>query len=303
MSQRTIVEKADIAVSNLTTEGGYLNNEQSDAFIRMVQEQPTIIRICRTVRMNAPKRDIDKIGFATRILRAAPASGTPLAADERSKPSTSKLTMETKEVIAEVHIPYDVLEDNIERGGLEGTIMGMITERSAVDLEELIIQGDTTSTDSYLALFNGVLAKIVTHKVNQASVAISKTMFKNGLLQMPNKYLRNRSAMRHFISPDQETAYRDTLSNRQTGLGDTLIQGNPPVYAYGVPVEPVALMPNAYGFFTYPQNLIWGIQRQIMIETDKDIRARVLIIVVTMRCAFEIEEEDACVEYYGIATP
>jgi len=303
MSQRDIVAKADIAVSNLIADGGYLNPEQSDKFIRMIQEQPTIIKEIRTVRMNSPKREIDKIGFASRILRPAPASGETLASSERAKPTTSKITLTTKEVIAEVHLPYDVLEDNIERGSLEGTIMEMISERASVDLEELIIQGDTTSSDDYLALMDGILASISTNVVNQGNAAITKAMFKNGILEMPNKYLRNRAAMRHYISPDQETAYRDTVADRQTALGDSTLQGNNPLYAYGVPIEAVALMPNAYGFFTYPQNLIFGIQRQIMIETDKDIRARVLIVVLTMRCAFAIEEEEACVKYTNIATP
>ncbi len=303
MSQREFVQKLDLAVSQLVANGGYLNNEQSNRFIRMVQEQPTLLAQCRTVRMTSPKRDIDKIGFGSRILRPSPGSAVALLAEDRAAPVTGKITMTTKEVLAEVHIPYDVLEDNIERGNLETTIMQMIVERTAVDLEELLIQGDTGSSDAYLAIQDGVLKKISTNIVNQASADITKTMFKNGLLEMPNKYLRNRAAMRHFISPDQETAYRDTLSDRQTGLGDNLIQNNPPMFAYGVPVEPLALMPVASGFFSFPKNFIWGIQRQIMIETDKDIRARSIIIVLSMRVAFEIEEEEACVRYKNIATP
>ena len=75
---RSIIEKADIAVSNLVSSGGYLNTEQSDAFVRMIIDQPTMINQCRVVRMNSPKRKIEKIGFGSRILRAAPASGTAL---------------------------------------------------------------------------------------------------------------------------------------------------------------------------------------------------------------------------------
>jgi len=302
MPQRDIVEKADIAVSQLITHGGYLNTEQSNRFIRMVQEQVSLLGVVRTIRMNAPKREINKIGFGNRILRPSPGSGVALAADDRAAPTTEKLTLETSEVIAEVQIPYDVLEDNIERGNLEDTIMEMIVERTSVDLEELLILGDTASSDSYLALFDGALKKISSNIVSHSAI-IDRSLFKNGMLAMPNKYLRNRAAMRHFLSPGQEIAYIDTLAERATTLGDTSGESRIKSSPFGVPLEAVALMPDTYGFFTYPQNLIWGIQRQIMIETDRDIRARALVVVLTLRIAFEIEEEEACVKYTNITAP
>ena len=41
-------------------------------------------------------------------------------------------------------------------------------------------------------------------------------------------------------------------------------------------------------------------QRQIQVETDKDIRSREIIIVLTLRAALGIEEEDASVKYTNI---
>jgi HK97 family phage major capsid protein len=248
--------------------------------------------------------EINKIGFATRILRAAPASGTALPAAQRSKPTTEKITLTTKEIIAEVHIPYDVLEDNIERGTLEDTIMDLIAERASLDLEELIILGDTGSADTYLALADGVLAQAVSHVVDYTAnpQSVTKAIFKAALKAMPNKYLRNRSAMRHFVSPHAEIEYADSLANRETPLGDQKVTGWMPNYAYGVPVQPAALMPNSKAIFTYPKNLIFGVQRQMMIETDRDIRARVLIVVLTMRIDIKFEEEDAVVKVDGIST-
>jgi len=59
-------------------------------------------------------------------------------------------------------------------------------------------------------------------------------------------------------------------------------------------------MPAANGLLTDPKNLIFGIQRQIHIETDKDIRSREYIIVLTARVDFQIEEEEAVVKYTNI---
>jgi HK97 family phage major capsid protein len=296
-SSRDIIKKADLAVANLIADGGYLNSEQANKFIDIVIDQPTLIQTVRTVRMNAPKRKIEKIGFGNRILRAAPSSGTALAENLRARPDLGMIELETKEIIAEVWIPYDVLEDNIEHGGMEDTIMAKIAERTALDLEEMLILGDTNSADTYLALTDGVIQLTpVGNTVDGSAVTdVTKALFKAGIQYMPTKYLRNVSMMRYYTSHHVETEYRDSLVDRETILGDSKITGRTPCYAYGVPVVPCALMPNNKLILTYPDNIIWGVQRDIMIETDKDIRRRVLIIVLTLRVDVKMEQPDACV--------
>jgi len=308
-NQEVIVQKADLALSDLET-AGKLNPEQTDRFIRTLIDQPTLLNVVRTVAMGAPQMKINKIGFGTRILHPA-VSATPLPDNLRSKPDLGQVQLETKEIIAEVNIPYDVLEDNIERGnvnvplqtgagGLHQTIVDLIAERAALDLEELAIQGDTTNVaDPYLALQDGYL-KMATANVVNVGGAFDKSAVKQALKTMPTRYLRNRSAMSHFVSVDNETEIRDQYGARQTALGDAQVQGLLPVYVYGSKVVPVALMLGTSGLFTDPMNLIFGIQRNIMIEYDKDIRARVFIIVLTCRVDFAIEEVNAVVKYTGI---
>ncbi len=302
MRTEDVLRKADLAVSDLISDGGYLNPIQANTFIRMLIDQPTLVNAVRVVPMNAPTMEINKIGFAERILRKAPASGVALPADQRAKPATDKVELLTKEVIAEVHLPYDVLEDNIERGALEDTVMSLIAERASLDIEELIILGDLLSADTYLALMDGVLKQAVSHVVDWTAnpVAISKSVWKAGIKAMPNKYLRNRASMRFYSSPHTEIEYADSLANRETPFGDSKVTGWTPNFAYGVPIEPAALMPNEKAIFTFPKNIILGVQRQIMIETDRDIRARVLIIVLTMRLDLKYEEEDAVVKLDGL---
>jgi hypothetical protein len=95
------------------------------------------------------------------------------AATDRSKPTTSQITLTTSEVMAEVRIPYEVLEDNIERGGMADTVLALIAERAALDLEELLILGDTASGDAYLALMNGILKRVTTNVVDAQNGSIS----------------------------------------------------------------------------------------------------------------------------------
>ena len=293
---RNIIEKADLAVSQMVSDGGYLNPEQSDTFIRKVMEQPTVINRVRTVTMNSPKMNIDKIGFGSRILRAAPSSGTPLKAEDRVRPEFDQVQLETEEVMAEAHIPYDALEDSIERGDLENTIMDLIGQRASLDLEELLITGDTTSDDSYLSLFDGAI-QLAQHEYDGSAISdFDKSVFKPALQTMPEKYLRNLGSMEFMASQYNVIDYRDKLADRSTGAGDDFYLNRPTVYAFGVPVVPAPRMPDNTMLFTYPQNLLFGMQRDIMIETQRDIRSRVLVVVLTMRIAINAEESDAMVK-------
>jgi hypothetical protein len=175
---RDLVERTMITVDDLVNDGGYLNPEQANTFIKMLVDEPTIMRDMRTVTMPGPQMKINKIGFGQRILRAAPASGTyPTSPDTLSDrglapslyavPVTDHVDLQTVEVMAEVRLPYDVLEDNIERDRLEQSVMQLIASQTAIDLEELIILGDTdlVSVDPYLGSHDGMLKMATLHSI------------------------------------------------------------------------------------------------------------------------------------------
>jgi hypothetical protein len=311
MSNVRLMQKADLEVSNLASHGK-LNVEQSNEFIRLIRTQPTILNAARMQIMSAPERKINKIGFGSRILKPG-VENTALSAGDRSVPVTSGLTLTTKEVMAEVRLTYDTLEDNIEggswggsapngpvsgrpaSGGLRDTIMALIAEKVAEDLEELAILGDTGSGDAYLALTNGYVALASTNVFDNSSAGINKAALRDAVKTMPDQYLRNRNQMRHFVSVDNEIDYRDTLAGRETAMGDSQFAGTGPIYGSAVAVSAVPQMPEDKGLLTHPKNLIWGIQRDISMEMDKDITSRTIIIVVTARVDFQIEETLAIV--------
>lgn len=337
-SNKQLIEKADFASADLTTAGA-LTAEQANKFVRTLIEEPTLLRDVRVVEMNSPTRNINKIRFNKRILRAATsataltteatASGTafdPTAATgeavSRAKPQTSQVTLETDEVIAEVWLPYDVVEDNIEAGnigvhrdtggtslggGFLDTVLQLMAERAALDLEELAILGDNSldTADPYLDLQDGYLELVRnggnTNDVDGAS--LTKTVFKNSKKTMPDQYLRNLGQIVHYVSHDQETEYRDTVADRATGLGDSTLEGDRAIRVFGSPIVPNSTIPENEGLFSNPKNFIWGVQRQMMLEWDKDISARVIKFVLTARVALAVEEATAAVIHTNIGTP
>ena len=318
MASEKLIQKADIALSDLSANGGLLSPEQSEEFIRRLIKQPTIVNQARVVPMKGSQRKINKIGFGSRILRKPAASLTDLPAADRSKPTTSQIVLNTNELQAEVWIPYDVIEDNIEggnigthkekgapnaSGGIVDTIMDMITEQVGADLEEYALLADTISVDPMLALDDGWIKRCNAHTFDQTNNPCDRTMFHHGLKIMPPQYIRSRRSLKHFVSVGAELDYREFLGGRETALGDAQhAQGINPVYGVGSLVEPSGYMPSTTGILTNPKNFIMGIQRNIHIETDKKISARAVQVVVTLRIALQVEEPDAAVLYQNIGS-
>ena len=311
-TKEQIIQKADMTLQDIIDNGGYLTTAQADRFIEDLIDQPTIMNQARVIAMSSPKQEINRIGFGQRIMRKAPEDGETLDASKRSKPTTKKIELSTVEVMAEIELPYKVIEDNIMRGNINAggdrptgafvdMILRLIAERAATDMEELALLGDKDDADEYLALVDGWLKRTKSHIVDHEGAEISKTMFKNGVKTLPSRFHRNLSSMRHFVSVAQNVEYSDKLSSRETALGDSKIQTLENNWGSGVPVRGVPLMPEDKGLLANPQNLIFGIQREMSLEFEKNIRARKFIIVLTARVDVQIEDEEANVKYTNIA--
>lgn len=298
MRNQEVINKAEVTIGTLKT-GGLMNPTQSSTFIRMVQNAPTLLQDARVIPMDSDAQKIEKIGFGQRILRPG-VEGKAVPANDRVAPTTSTVELNAKEVIAEVNITYDTLENNIEGDALQNTIMQMLAERAAVDIEELILNGDTSSSDTYLAQLDGIRKQATSHIVDVAGEPLTRQVFKQGYKAVPPKYLRVPQEFRFYSSPGQEVEWKDKVADRQTNLGDAAVQGGLSS-AFGVPVKGIANMQpyDADGtdvsdiLLTHPKNIILGFSRNIRIEVDKDIRNRKFIIVLTAKLDSKFEEEDA----------
>lgn len=307
MNNREIIEKAAMTLSDLAS-GGLMNPAQSNRFLRMIQDEPTILNQARFVPMTSDSRKIEKIGFGQRVLRAG-VEGQALADNDRSVPTTSTINLNAKEVIAEINITYDTLENNIEKDGIRETIMQMLAQRAALDLEELVVNGDTAITgDPYLKLIDGIRKQAVSHVVDFEGAGLSKAAFKQAYKAMPSKYIRNPRDFRFFTSYMSEIDWIDHVSDRQTVLGDSSLQGGK-ASAYGIPVNGIAMLqpydsgdgnPVSDMLLTHPKNIVMGMSRNIRVEVDRDIRERKFIIVLTAKIDTVFEEEDAVVKVIGV---
>lgn len=324
-TNQEIIEKAAMSLSDLSA-GGLMNTKQFNTFYRKIIDAPTILRDARNVPMTPDSMKIEKIGFGQRVLQKGTEGTAPAT---QAVPTTSTVTLNAKEVIAEVNITYDTIENNIElgnlgpnnasgtAGGIQDTIMSLLADRVALDLEELIINGDTASADSYLAILNGIRKKAVSHVIDGGAggMAFDKSVFLKAMNAVPAKYRRNPAEWRMYTSYANQLAWMDQIASRQTILGDKGVEGNLAT-AYGVPVSGIAMLQDydldgggagtqmgSDLIFTHPKNIIVGFSRNVRVEVDKDIRARKFIVVVTAKVDAQFEEEDAVSKIARIKTP
>jgi len=306
-TNRSILEKAELALADITGQNGILQTAQAQRFIKLLVKESKVMGMATVTPLKAPKQLVNKTRFTSRVLRRGQ-EATALAEADRSKPTFTFVEHDAQLFKAEVRITDEVLEDNIEGDQLRQTVMSSLAEKIASDMDEVIVQGDTTSTDDFLAAFDGILALATTNIVNAGTVSMHKGILRDMLKTMPSEWLRNKGAMRFLTSVDAELDYRDSLSDRMTLVGDqalAAIGSETAVVGYsGVPVIDIPMFPENLGggtnctnvILTDPKNIDVGIWRKIKIETDKDISAGVLVVVATMRFDALFQEELAVVK-------
>lgn len=304
---RTLLEKADLALADLTAGGGILQPAQAQKFMRIMIKASRLVGMTTVVPLSSPKQAVPKIRLSQRILHAG-FEARALPAADRAKPEFSKMEFDAQLFKGEVRLDNEVLEDNIERGDLKNTIMQLIAQRCAADVEEITIQGDINSTDPYLARLDGVLKQATSHVVDVDGESVSKVTFRDMLRAMPQEYTRDKRNLKFLTSTNSEINYRDYLADRATVIGDKFLEQDTSVTWMGIPIEDIPMMPENLGaglntsaiLFTDPKNINIGIWRQIRIETDKDVSAGVLLIVVSTRFDVKFLEETAVVKAINV---
>lgn len=313
MNMKEVLAKADMALSDLAT-GGLMLPEQSDNFIRILGQDTNLLNDVRTIPMARPKMNVNKLDLASRALRVAnqgvissPRSGEEgtraLARADRVKVTTTKVELDTYEVIAEVNLPYEVLEDNIEGGAIDQTrfqqtVLDKLAERIRIDIEDVMINGDTDSGDTFLAERDGVLKLTTSNIVNNGGAALDAVTFNEMVQTLPDKFKRVINRYKYYVSHNKALQYMMQVAQRQTGLGDAVLVGGQGVNfaPFGIPMVGVASMPGSSALMIDPSNILFGVQRNMRLEFDRDTRERVLIMVFTMRFDFKLEQEDMAVK-------
>lgn len=308
-SNKRLMEKADMEVSDLIADGGYLLDEQANRFVVDLVEESVLLQMADVRGLKSHTQIIDKVGISGRVLRPG-TSGVALAAADRTKPVTDNVELQTVLMKGEIDLNDEILEDNIEAGTFKTTVMAMMSEHVAYDMDWLLANGDTTSSDAFTALLDGMIKSTTSHVINAGTVPLAKSHLKSALKSMPSRYNRTKAKQRFLTSEDAEIDYRDFVSDRMGPLGDKHMEDDAPVRYGNRAILGVPVFPDNLGggtnctavLLTDPKNARWGIWRKVRVETARDVKAGEWAMVVTVRAGFKWKEEDAVVMIENVLT-
>jgi HK97 family phage major capsid protein len=300
-SNRELIQKADMALADLAP-GGLLVPKQAAKFLRIAIKKNVLSSQVRAPTMTHPTEEQPKILWTGRVLQPA-TSGVALGVAQRSKPTFDKMTLTSQLAKGEVHYPREMLEDQIERGTLRNTLVSFMGEKISADIEDLLINGDTTSTDTWLAYMDGLLKLATTNVLPGAGSALTGDILRDLIQTMPEEF-DDQPGMGFFTNRKARSDRRSELRTlHPDSLGAGVVAGaTSATLGYDdVPLHKVPRFPNNLGggsnrtnvLMCDPKNAVMGFQRRVTLDSEFRISEQVWAIVVTLRIAIQWEHEPA----------
>lgn len=287
-------------VGDLVSDGGILQPEQSRQFIEYIFEQQVLAQDGRRVTMRANTTELEKMNVGERVIRAAAqADATYTNADVQF----TKVTLTTKKIRLDWEVSSEALEDNIEGAGLEDHLVRTMTRAFANDLEDLAINGTGAGTNNFLNILEGFVS--IESDGNSATYGTTVESLQGLVLAMPRKYRGSRSNMKFYADTETVAAIVNGLGSSGNLNSERIVErvidgsapqtlGSPIAYrVLGLPLVEVPLMPAGYVSLTFPENRIWGFQRDVTVHREFKPKKDTVEYTVFLRFGVAVEETDA----------
>lgn len=306
--------------------GGLLVHDQADRFIDYMWDATALAQDARTVRMHADTLDIDKVAVGQKLLRLA----TQATDDGVNAAATfTKISLTTKKLRLDWELSTESLEDNIEGAALEDHIARLMATAAGNDIEDLIINGDTTlSSDALYKSFDGYkkLSLAGGRVVDAAGAGITKATFNSALKALPRLYKQRRNQLRFYSGSNlvQDYLYSlvSSVGTSATTTPDEIASGilrgnivgpsgqgggNYP-FAFGVPIVEIPMFSetltgsysgatgnHGYVELTFPNNRIVGVKREITVYREFKAKKDSIEYTMFTRVGVQIENLDSYV--------
>ena len=303
--------------------GGLLNPEQSARFLDYMFDATVIGKVARTVRMKSDTAEIDRMSIGEKLMKLA-SEGENTGVN--SAVTFSKISLTTKKLRMDWELSTESLEDNIEGADLEDHIARLMATQAGNDIEDVILNGNTSLTgDALYKSFDGVVkkAKASGRVVDANGAAVSREVFNKALKAMPRKYKQRRGDLRFLAGSNliQDFLYANSIGTNQTipqDIASSVIRGGvaplggPAGYvapfAFGIPIVEVPLLPETQAgdytgqtgshgdiHLTFPNNVVIGIKRDVTVYRFFWPRKDSIEYTMYTRVGVQIEQADAWV--------
>ena len=295
--------------------GGILNAEQANRFIEYIFEQQVLARDGRRVTMRANSMDLDKLNVGARVVRAANQADGDFT---NAGVEFTKVTLSTTKLRLDWEVATEALEDNIEGGALEDTLVRAMTRAFANDIEDLAINGDVAyaggggvSASAFLRIFDGFVKKETAVGAGadagayNTGSALTVQDLQDIVLAMPRKFRASRAQMKFYAGSELISDLLNNLAQAGSFNSERIVErivdgsvpqvvGAPLQYrVLGLPLLEVPLYPSNYVSLTFPENRIWGFQRDVTVHREFKPKKDTVEYTVFLRFGVQVEETDA----------
>jgi hypothetical protein len=296
---------------------GILRPEQARRFIDYVWDATILAQDGRRVTMRANTMELEKVNVGERVIRAA---AQAVGDYTNAGASFSKVELTTKKIRLDWEVSAEALEDNIEGAALEDHIVRLMTNAFGNDIEDLAINGTGTGSDAFLSIMEGFVPRVKTDgDAHEAVVTVENDNWTTDAMQkiilaMPRKYRAIKSNLKFYAGTDAFQGIiknngtladaiaeafagtpAGTPANRQAYLDGTAqtFGGARTTRVLGVDVQEVPYYPAGYVDLTFPQNRVWGFQRDITVNREYKPKKDTVEYTVFVRFGIQWEEQDA----------
>ena len=305
--------------------GGILKPEQANKFIDYMWDETALTSMVRRVKMNNPSQEIDKIAVGRRLARKA---SEGVDDGQNVDPTFAKISMTTVKIRLDWELTTESLEDNLEGDALEDHVARLMATQLGNDLEDLYINGDTGDSDALLSALDGFVKRFLAgaHVVSAGGAKLNKSVFNKVVKTLPRKYLSRRGDLRFFTSPGLLQDFLNITTDNTGGAflnlqekayGNEAVKGSGGgsifLRPFGVDPVEIPLWPedvtgsysaasgdHGYGVWTFPKNMVVGVQREIKVYREYKPKKDSIEYTVYTRVANQIENLDAAVTVTNI---
>jgi hypothetical protein len=298
------------AVNPVGAPGGILNPEQARRFIDYVWDATVLAQDGRRVTMRANTIELEKVNVGERVIRAA---SQALGEYTNAGATFTKVELTTKKIRLDWEVSTEALEDNIEGAALEDHLVRLMTNAFGNDLEDLAINGNG-GIDPFLGIMNGFANQVTTGgDAHEAVVDVTNgwtpAVMQEVVYALPRKYRAIKSGLKFYAGTD---VFANIVASNGT-LGDAIAEafrtqdyrnaylggagqtfgGARTTRVLGIDVQEVPYYPANYLDLTFPQNRVWGFQRDITVNREYKPKKDTIEYTIFVRFGITWEELDA----------
>jgi hypothetical protein len=293
--------KALVTAETASTTYGQLKGQQSDMFFRKVIDQQVMTKYAQRVYVDGPTLDLNDIDL-TSYMAMGLAEGTTIAGtDDESSVTFGGRTLTPVKSRMVVRISRETLQrTNIEREGINDTIMQLMSTAHGNHIEKICIKsedggsdetegtGNLTQLDGWRALADS--ANVYDHAGGYYNSLLIRRLWEN----IPSKWKSaypNYEEWRVFMPFDAELALRDLYAQRSTAFGDGLLAGSdglsrilrtPLVGVPHIPTDLAGLQSQSessseFGWcmLARPANMVFGFRPEIEVYAGRNVEGNI----------------------------